>query len=209
MTETLDLLILHRARLAAKRSLNDLASPRVSRRRMLRAMDSGQFDRLPAGLYARAYVRSVASALGLDPEATLAELLPVLPRSRFAGRSGGGRALASRGRGEPPKGDEPAIPAAASWSSGHDDEWRRFGGTLVDGLALLAMQLLIAVLAAVAAGVGLGQLRAVGLARTATVVARHLHVVFRRLCGRERSDARRPAAVACGRRQGTRRRVGR
>ena len=48
--------------------------------------------------------------------------------------------------------------AAASWSNGHDDEWRRFGGTLLDGLALLALQLLIALLASVAAGVGVGQL---------------------------------------------------
>ena len=115
-------------------------------------MDNGQFDRLPAGLYARAYVRSVATALGLDPGATLAELLPLLPGlDSLPGTPTAPSAGLANSTIRP-------IAAAASWSNGHDDDWRRFGGTLLDGLALLALQLLIAVLAAVAAGVGVGQL---------------------------------------------------
>ena len=192
MTEIPDRLILHRARLAAKRSLNDLALATCIAPGMLRAMDNGQFDRLPAGLYARAYVRSVATALGLDPGATLAELLPLLP---------GLDSLA----GTPPVVAAPAGPAtrlanptslpivaAASWSNGHDDEWRRFGGTLLDGLTLLALQLLIALLAGVAAGVGVGQLVLAAwpaLMLLWLITSTLYFVVF---AGVARSDSRRP-----------------
>jgi hypothetical protein len=154
VTEIPDRLILHRARLAAKRSLNDLALATCIAPGLLRAMDNGQFDRLPAGLYARAYVRSVATALGLDPGATLAELLPLLPGlDSLAGTL----PVAPGPAGLAANPSRPVI-AAASWSNGHDDEWRRFGGTLLDGLGLLALQLFIALLAALAAGVGVGQL---------------------------------------------------
>ena len=158
MTETTDRLILHRARLAAKRSLDDLALATCIAPTLLRAMDMGQFDRLPAGLYARAYVRSVATALRLDPEATLAELLPVLPGLDSPGGATPVSPSAAGPATRPGNATSRLIPADASWSHTHDDEWRRFGGTVVDGLALLALQLLIAVLAAVAAGVGLGHL---------------------------------------------------
>ncbi len=152
VTEISDRLILHRARLAAKRSLDDLALATCISPAVLRAMDNGQFDRLPAGLYARAYVRSVASALNLDPEATLAELLPLLPGLDSATPAPTATpASAASGAVSAP------VPAAAAWSSGQDDDWRRLGGTLVDGAGLVALQLIIAILAAVAAGVGLGR----------------------------------------------------
>jgi hypothetical protein len=148
-------LILHRARLAAKRSLDDLALATCISPTVLRAMDNGHFDRLPAGLYARAYVRSVATALGLDPEATVAELLPLLPRLD-SGPEVPTTAPARAGH-ETSGTPRTAVPAAALWSSGHDDDWRRLGGTVVDGVGLVALQLLIAILATIAAGVGLSR----------------------------------------------------
>lgn len=155
VTETPDRLILHRARLAAKRSLDDLALATCIAPTLLRAMDNGEFHRLPAGLYARAYVRSVAAALALDPEATLTELLPLLP-GLDSEASGTPAAAAPRAASARPAAGEAPIPASMAWSSGHDEYWRRFAGTLVDGLGMLALQVLIAVLAAIAAGVGLG-----------------------------------------------------
>jgi Uncharacterized protein conserved in bacteria len=155
VTETPDRLILHRARLAAKQSLDDLALATCIAPALLRAMDNGQFHRLPAGLYARAYVRSVAVALGLDAETTLTELLPLLPGLDSVASAAPVPAAPGAGSSRPAV--DPPIPAATAWSGGHDDDWRRFGGSLVDGLGMLALQVLTAGLAAVAAGVGLGQ----------------------------------------------------
>jgi len=155
VTETPDRLILHRARLAAKQSLDDLALATCIAPALLRAMDNGQFHRLPAGLYARAYVRSVAVALGLDAETTLTELLPLLPGLDSVASAA--PVPAAPGAGSTRPAVDPPIPAATAWSGGHDDDWRRFGGSLVDGLGMLALQVLTAGLAAVAAGVGLGQ----------------------------------------------------
>jgi len=46
---------------------------------VLRLLDEGRFAELPAGLYARGYVRAYASAVDLDPDQTLHELSPQLP----------------------------------------------------------------------------------------------------------------------------------
>src|SRR5947207_1493521 len=43
------------------------------------ALDSGQFSTLPAGIYARAYVRAFAAAVGLEGDRALATLEGQLP----------------------------------------------------------------------------------------------------------------------------------
>jgi hypothetical protein len=48
---------------------------------ILQRLDAGDFAALPAGIYARAYVRAYASAVGLDPDATVREFEEALPRS--------------------------------------------------------------------------------------------------------------------------------
>jgi uncharacterized RDD family membrane protein YckC len=45
----------------------------------LRSLESGRFEDLPSGVYARGVVRSYAAAVGLDPEEMLTELAPMLP----------------------------------------------------------------------------------------------------------------------------------
>ncbi|HXE80634.1 MAG TPA: helix-turn-helix transcriptional regulator, partial [Vicinamibacterales bacterium] len=72
---------LRRARLAARLELSDLAERTRISPGMLRYMDEGAFERLPPGIYARAWVRSVARALSLDPAEVLRELEPVLPQA--------------------------------------------------------------------------------------------------------------------------------
>jgi hypothetical protein len=46
----------------------------------VKALDSGRFDQLPAGIYARSYVRAFALAVGLDADETLTVLADQLPR---------------------------------------------------------------------------------------------------------------------------------
>jgi hypothetical protein len=46
---------------------------------VLRNLDEGRFERLPSGLYSRAYVRAFAAAVGLDPEHAVDQLEHLLP----------------------------------------------------------------------------------------------------------------------------------
>ena len=46
---------------------------------IVRKIDEGRFGELPPGLYARSYVRSFASAVGLDPAEALKEVEHLLP----------------------------------------------------------------------------------------------------------------------------------
>lgn len=88
------------ARLRCGSSIEAVATRTRISARYIRAMDDGRFAELPAGLYARAYVRAFAAAVGLD-ESELEPILPLLPpavdplpvikegrtRSRGSGRS--------------------------------------------------------------------------------------------------------------------------
>lgn len=72
-------MILHEARLAKGLSLAELAARTALSPTVLEKIDRGAFDGLPAGVYARSYVRAVAVEVGLDPLATLTELDTLLP----------------------------------------------------------------------------------------------------------------------------------
>jgi hypothetical protein len=48
---------------------------------VLRWIEDGQFHKLPGGLYARAYLRAYAEAVGLDPRDVIASLEDRLPRA--------------------------------------------------------------------------------------------------------------------------------
>lgn len=72
---------LHRARLARGLSLEDLVSRTSLRHGWLKKIDEGRFAELPPGLYARAYVRTFALEVGVEPEAALAHLEPLLPEA--------------------------------------------------------------------------------------------------------------------------------
>ena len=85
---------LHQARLGRGLSLTDLGNRTQLSPRFLRILDEGRFGDLPGGLYARAFVRTYASAVGLDPDRMVDELsehLPVahdpIPRMREIART--------------------------------------------------------------------------------------------------------------------------
>jgi hypothetical protein len=70
---------LRAARLARGLSLETITAKTRLSPHITQKIDSGRFDQLPPGLYARAYVRAVAEVVGLDPQSVIAELSGVLP----------------------------------------------------------------------------------------------------------------------------------
>jgi hypothetical protein len=70
---------LHDARVAHGISLQAIASATRLSPRIISALDDGRFTDIPAGIYARAYVRAFAKAVDLDADATLATLGDRLP----------------------------------------------------------------------------------------------------------------------------------
>jgi hypothetical protein len=74
-------------------SLDELAETTRIPIRSLRRLEAGAFDSAPDG-FARGFVRTVATALGLPPDDTVARMLP--EASDAAPWSGRGRALARR-----------------------------------------------------------------------------------------------------------------
>jgi len=70
---------LYHARIASRLSLQQIGIRTALSPSVLRNLDEGRFELLPSGVYARSYVRTFAAAVGLDPEAALAELEHLLP----------------------------------------------------------------------------------------------------------------------------------
>ena len=73
---------LHDARLARRLTLEDLGTRTALSASVLEKIDAGRFAELPAGVYARAYIRAFALEVGVDPVDTLSALdglLPVAP----------------------------------------------------------------------------------------------------------------------------------
>lgn len=70
---------LHRARVERGINLSDLAARTRLSPRVVQRIDEGRFAELPAGVYARSYVRAFASEVGLDPDGVVQDLLPELP----------------------------------------------------------------------------------------------------------------------------------
>jgi cytoskeleton protein RodZ len=65
-------------------SLHQLADRTKISVASLEAIERGDTARLPGGIFARSFVRSYASEVGLDPEATLREFLDRFSEPRFA-----------------------------------------------------------------------------------------------------------------------------
>lgn len=72
---------LHRARVERGIDLAEVARRTCLSPQVVQKIDAGRFDQLPAGVYARSYVRAFATAVDLDPEITLTGLAERLPRA--------------------------------------------------------------------------------------------------------------------------------
>ena len=72
---------LKRAREASGVALRDIALSTKISVTALEALERNDFSRLPGGIFSRAFIRSYAAAVGLDPEATVHEFLAEVTRS--------------------------------------------------------------------------------------------------------------------------------
>jgi len=176
---------LRRARLAARLELSDLAERTRISPGMLRYMDEGAFDRLPAGIYARSWVRTVAEALSLDPADVLRQVEHALP-------------LAAPLEPEPAESPGAAAPREAAeqparWWGGSSgqlmstDRWRRAGVAALDGLILTGVTIAVWIITAAAVDANpaaLGAAGAIGLSAIALTVAVAYFVVFAGIGGR-------------------------
>jgi hypothetical protein len=181
---------LRRARLAARLELSDLAERTRISPGMLRYMDEGAFDRLPAGIYARAWVRAVAEALSLNPADVLRELEHALPQAaplevaaldvgQGARRSESDAAARRHGGGVP------TTERPAQLSTG--DRWRRAGIAALDGTLLTGVTLAVWIIIAAVADVspaGLGPAAVGGLSAIAVTLAVLYFAVFAGIGGR-------------------------
>jgi cytoskeletal protein RodZ len=70
---------LREARLASGLDLRAVAERTCISPLMLRHIDEGRFQKLPAGIYARAWVKAFAQAVGLEPDVALREVGAQLP----------------------------------------------------------------------------------------------------------------------------------
>jgi hypothetical protein len=119
----------------------------------IRAIEDGRFDALPAGIYARAAVRTYASAAGLDPDAVLAAcadaLPPVVEPIRAMARLRGvpQRAIAPAARPS----EAPADPASPCGTP----DWRALGAAAVDAFVVGGMLAALIAIARIATGVPL------------------------------------------------------
>ena len=170
---------LRRARLAAGLQLRDLEGRTRISPAMLRYIDEGEFHRLPAGIYARAWVRSVAVEVGLDPVEVLRDLEDALPRAADQPeekRDDGG------GETPPPK---PQILFAGA--AGIVDRWRRSAAAALDGIFLSGVSIGVWILTAAAGGVepnGLGAPGTLAITVITLAVAAAYFVLFAGIGGR-------------------------
>jgi hypothetical protein len=147
---------LRRARVAAGLELRDLEQRTRISPAMLRHIDLGEFEKLPAGIYARAWVRAVAIAVGLDPIEVLRDLEDALPRAVDPVQAGPGTSETDK----PPTSDRLYLEPADE--SGFD-RWRRVAAAVLDGIILSSLGIAVWMLAAAASDVSPNALGTAGV----------------------------------------------
>ena len=84
-------------------SLRQIANATKISMGALEALERNQLSRLPGGIFSRAFVRSYAIEVGLDPDATIQEFIAQFPRdSLTAGRPAVGARRGQRSPRKPP-----------------------------------------------------------------------------------------------------------
>lgn len=78
---------MRRAREARGVSLRQIAETTKLSMAALEALERNDISRLPGGIFSRAFVRSYASEIGMDPEATVREFLTHFPHDSITAGS--------------------------------------------------------------------------------------------------------------------------
>lgn len=183
---------LRRARLAAGLQMGDLATRTRISPSMLRLIDEGEFHRLPAGIYARAWVRSVAQAVGLDPVEVLRDLEEVLPQAVDPYEHKGPDNHRKSGEGDSRKpGDAAPGPRPRPFQAAAPvrfmDRWRRSAAAALDGIILSSISIAVWIATATAGGVdpaALGTPGAFAIGAITAAVAAAYFVIFAGIAGR-------------------------
>jgi len=153
---------LRQARQAAGLELADIERQTRISPSILRWIDEGQFRRLPAGIYARSYVRAFAEAVGLDPGEVLASLQEELPPAEEIARTAGtkrtGPPLQNRIR------DAVAGSSLPSWAV-------KLAAAGLDAFALATLSFAVLGMTAAVAGLPIGETVRTGLPALAVVLA--------------------------------------
>jgi transcriptional regulator with XRE-family HTH domain len=169
---------LRRARLAAGLELADIERRTRISPSMLRWIDQGQFHRLPAGIYARAYVRAFAQAVGLDPAEVVASIEHALPPANEVVPD----------RGQTPGSDPGVRPRA-------HPAWRWMLAASADAVVLVAVCGVVVTATAAICGRPSAEIIALGLPGLAVLLAVVTALYFVIFAGVE---GRTPGARACG-----------
>jgi hypothetical protein len=180
---------LRRARAACGEDLGALARRTGVRLHHLRAIESGRFSDLPAGIYARAAIRAFADACGLDPAAVVAECESHLPHvpdpiDALARRHGIAVPAPATGRGS-----AEAASHERRWVAPADEnraaQWRTFAAAAVDAAFVGTLLLLIVASVAALSRVPIGALSASAapLALVGAVLGGGYFAWFGGLCG--------------------------
>jgi uncharacterized RDD family membrane protein YckC len=155
--------LLRRAREARGVSLADLARATRITPWILQKLDEGKFGEIPAGIYARHYLRAFASAVGLHPDRTLEALEHLLPAADTSIAALSRSACQRRGEPQPDvtpaqaeavRPSAPETPATAPRMPEPDSEpaepppsetsrWRLYGAAVTDVIVLSSLQLAV------------------------------------------------------------------
>jgi hypothetical protein len=169
---------LRQARLDAGLALSDIERRTRISPSMLRWIDEGQFHRLPAGIYARSYVRAFAEAVGLDPAEVVASIEHALPPVDE---------VFSR-RGQTPGSDPGVRPPP-------NPAWLRVMAAAIDAVVLLAVGGAVVAATAAICGRPAGEILAFGLPGLLLLLAVLTALYFVIFAG---VQGRTPGARACG-----------
>jgi transcriptional regulator with XRE-family HTH domain len=109
---------LRHARESRGATIEEVARAIGVRARLLELIEAGDYDQLPAGVYARSSVRAYASAMALNPDEAIAEVedrlqRPEDPLDGLARAKGYKRRPARDAAAAPPAGAAAAVPPAA------------------------------------------------------------------------------------------------
>ena len=174
------------ARMASGVSIDSLAKRSGMRAEWFYAIDTGRFEDLPAGIYARAAVRAYAAALNLDTEEILRLSEPVLPPAgdpldamrRARGMPSISKALAKS------EAESKSAPVNTRPHSAWPD-WRLLAAAMIDA-AVMSVGLLFLVTSTIATGIPIHALDRTGAAALFGVmclVAAMYFVVFGGILG--------------------------
>lgn len=185
-----DKLWLHRARIERGVELGAIASATALSPQVISRLDEGRFEELPSGVYARAYVRAFATAVGVSPVEALQSVEPLLPCAPDP--------LPALRELAPPSAAESirtflalqANPLGGVWraavASGRSFHVRRVAAATVDALLLLGIGTVMVATAAWACGVtveGLLQQAGTELALLFAVPVGLYFILFEALAG--------------------------